>query len=166
MTIAEPQHAEPLQEGAADLSYSRHFPTFYVLWNCGVRLGKSFWRCRRRFMNAAVLLLLVTVVLYGCWEYAVGPQRDAVRAIGRAGGGVMYDWQTTNGRRGQSNAEPPWPRWIVKLLGWESFGNVVAVHLPGRAVDDALMRHITRLDRLEELNVFSGKISSSSLARA
>ncbi len=165
MTIADPQHSEPLQEGAADFSYSRHFPSFYVLWICGVRLGEWCWKRRRGFRNAAALLLLVMVVVYGCWEYAVGPQRDAVLAISRAGGSVIYDWQWSHGRLAQANAEPPSPRWVVNLLGWDFYGNVVAVLLPGRSVDDALMRHIARLDRLEELNVFGGKISSSGLSQ-
>jgi hypothetical protein len=43
-------------------------------------------------------------------------QRDAVAAITRAGGTVMYDWELSNWKP-IAGAKAPAPSWLVDLIG-------------------------------------------------
>jgi hypothetical protein len=124
----------------------RHFPTFYLLWNylksvahwywsrlwsCLKSVATWFWSRRRAItkfaVNVTVLAPLVLLVLYGCWEYTIGPQRNAVEAISQAGGYVWYDWERSHKRRATAGSEPPWPKWFGLNLGPDFCGHVVGV---------------------------------------
>ncbi len=148
----------------ADSGFVRHFPTFCTLWDAVVSASKWLWARHRPIADAMVVAELVIVGLYACWEAVTGPQREAVAAIRRGGGSVSYDWEQTKSTPGKPGAEPPWPRWLVKALGQDRFGHVVAVHLPGRRADNALMAHIGRLTRLEELTLLEFQGSEDDLA--
>src|SRR5262249_51990177 len=78
-------------------------------------------------------------------------QRDAVAAIRRGGGAVVYDWQSPNGQFNK-NANPPGPRWLVDALGPDFLGSVKAAQIGPRDAD-AVMAHIGQLHRLEELSI-------------
>jgi Leucine-rich repeat (LRR) protein len=146
-------------------SLSRHFPTFYFLWKCLISFRNGVWRRRRAIAVATVVAALSLVVLYGCWEYVVAPQRDAVAAIKRAGGSVVFDWEWTNGGPAPAGAEPPWPRWLVKALGRDAFGHVVVVNLYVSHAGDALFTHIGRLTHLERLTLSATTLKSTGLAQ-
>jgi Leucine Rich repeat len=164
MTRADTYRSEQPTAFPPAHSSSRHFPTFHLFGNCFVAVQRWFWQRRRGFASATVVTALLLVVLYGCWESAIGPQRDAVKAIQEARGFVSYDWEWSNGQPKALGREPPWPKWVVKTLGPDFCGHVVAVHLNARAVDDALMIHIAHLTRLKYLYVFGGRINGNSLA--
>ncbi len=141
---------------------SRHFPTFYFCWKCLISFHNGLWRRRRAIASTLIVAALSLVVLYGCWESVVGPQRNAVAAIQKAGGSVVYDWEWTSGRPAPTgDSEPPWPKWLVKTLGPDAFGNVVAVSLIGHDFGDALMTHIGCLHHLERLHL-SGRIRTGT----
>ena len=146
-------------------SFSRQFPTFYFLWKSVISFGNGLWRRRRAIASAMVVLPLTLVVLYGCWESVVGPQRNAVSAIQKAGGAVGYEWDWNNGRPAPPGAEPPWPPWLVRALGRDVFGNVVTVDLVGGRADDALMTHIGGLTHLQRLNLNATSLTGTGLAR-
>ena len=164
--------------GADDKSLSRHSTAFSTARasSPGTFRRSSFfgiasnpfrgwvWRRRRGLASAIALAVLSLAVLYGCWEAAIGPQRDAVAAIQKAGGSVDYDWEWGASFLTRSGPEPPWPRWLVNLLGRDGFGHVVAVQLNARKVDDSLMVHIAHLTRLKDLHVYGGTITGKSLA--
>ena len=154
MASVEPDHRCELSPKVPTASsLSRHFPTLSVLRNWAVSLWGWFWRRRRSVANAAAIAALALVFLYGCREYVVGPHRDAVAAITRAGGISFYDWQWSNGLPPRSPSEPPGPGWLVSALGRDWFGHVVAVDLAGQKADDALLLHIGRLTRLKQLHL-------------
>jgi Leucine-rich repeat (LRR) protein len=113
-------------------------------------------RKRRRFLpRISVRLLMVMVLLIGGalgWEmHRVKVQRDAVAALEKARFSVDYDWAwadlSSNGR------SSPFPRWLVKSLGNDFFGDVVSVSgRSGGQVDDELMAHIGRLKQIQDLS--------------
>ena len=80
------------------------------------------WRQRVRF-NVRTMMIAV-LVLCGSLGWVVrraGVQREAVAAIRRAGGDVVYDWQLRNGIPVWGGK--PWaPGWLVDLLGVDYFG--------------------------------------------
>jgi internalin A len=147
-------------------SAKHHFPTAFRLWECVVAVSTWFGRRRRAIARAVIATALVLGVLYGWREYLVGTQRDAVAAIERAGGNVSYDWEWRNGRPLPPGSKPPWPNWLIRALGRDLFGHVVAVWLGGRkgAADDALMTRVGRLERLEYLILFDTAVTNDGLA--
>ena len=149
----------------ADSPFARHFPTFHLLWNCLVFTGTWLWRRRRILANSAVVAALALVPLYGCQEFVIGPQRDAVAAITNAGGTVCYNWQFGNGRRLLARTQPPVPRWAVEVLGRDWFGHVVVVSLEGVDAGDTLMMHVGRLTRIKRLDLLSARITHAGLAQ-
>ena len=109
---------------------------------------------RRRWLRISVRGLIILVLVIGGWlGWAVHNariQREAVAAVERAGGEVMYDWQW------QYNAPArgrPWaPRWLVDRVGIDYFGHVTLVNLVHRGSEvESAIRHVSRLGRLQEL---------------
>src|SRR6516225_8007057 len=72
----------------------------------------------RRFLRFSVRGLIVFVVVIGAglgWIVRQAHiQRDAVEAIRKAGGSVMYDWEPSAGIPG---GVPLAPAWLVDLVG-------------------------------------------------
>ncbi len=161
MTSTDRHAAEALSADPRVHSLSRHFPTFYFLSKCLISFRNGLWRRRRAIASTLVVAALSLVVLYGSWESVVGPQRDAVAAIQKAGGSVAYDWEWANGRPAPPGAQPPWRSWVVKTFGPDAFGRVVAVNSIGGDADDALMTHIGCLHHLEWLYL-NGRILTST----
>ena len=141
-------HRHPAEASTAEPpgpSLSRQFPTFFFLWKSLISFQNGLWRRRGAIASTLVVAALALVVLYGCWESVVGPRRNAVAAIQKAGGSVAYEWEWNNGRPVPPGTEPPWPQWLVKALGPDAFGHVVAVDLAQRNADEALMTQIGTL---------------------
>ncbi len=143
----------------------RRIPTFARILD-GLSIAWS-WLLRRLRMNVRSMMLVVLVVgaLLGWMEYQVRIQRDAVAAIQQAGGQFYYDWEWINGRP-SPGSQPRWPGWLIKTLGPDYFGQVVAVQLPGllNPTDEALLAHVGRLKRLESLSLQRTVVSDSGLA--
>ena len=110
-------------------------------------LSRPWWNYVRFSLRA----LIVLVLLIGCglgWPVrSAHVQRDAVAAIRRAGGNVLYDWEWNNGKsiaRGK-----PWaPRWLTDLTGVDYFDHVTSVWLQPVPTDGAIVEvgHLTQLD--------------------
>lgn len=112
------------------------------------------------------MMMFVVVVLCGGlgWiAYRVRVQRDAVAAIRRAGGHVVYDWQKSNGIP-IWNRKPRAPGWLVDLLGVDYFNNVTGVYLDEPVTDEEI-DHIGRLWSLEELSLATSTTDDESLSR-
>jgi hypothetical protein len=165
VSSADRHAAERLTADPRVRSLSRHFPTFYFLWKCLLFCRNGLRRRRRAIGSTLAVAAFGLVVLYGCRETVNGRQRNAVAAIQKARGSVAYDWEWINGRPAPPGAEPPWPSWLVKTLGRDAFGHVVAVDLVGGHADDALMTHIGRLHHLERLNLNTTTLWGTGLAR-
>ena len=94
--------------------------------------GNPIRRPWRRYLRPTVCAFMVLVLLVGAWlgwmVRTARIQRDAVAAIERAGGGVLYSWEWKIGRL-IPFGKPKWPRWLVQRLGADYFGHVVIVSL-------------------------------------
>jgi hypothetical protein len=89
-------------------------------------------------------------------------QQEAVAAIERAGGSVLYNWQYKNGSPFPSG-KPRWPKWLVDRIGVNCFGNVVFVFLTEHGTDVELA-HVGRLSRLERLQIRSPSVTDGGIA--
>jgi hypothetical protein len=143
---------------------------------------------RRLGLSLRVLMLLV--LLLGCgmgWlAYRARVQRQAVVAIEASGGQVSYDWDLTDDLNLQEDLRPPksrWPKWLIKALGIDYFGNVVNVYSrtgqesiyfgnvrspysksgEGLRIDDALMATIGKLGHLQDLRIDGSPLTDAGL---
>jgi internalin A len=83
----------------------------------------------RRFLRFSVRGMIVAVLLIGGWlgwiVRSARIQRDAVAAIRRADGFVLYDWEWCNGRKFPGK---PWaPDWLIRAIGVDYFGRAACV---------------------------------------
>jgi Leucine Rich repeat len=116
------------------------------------------------------LVVLVAMPL-GWLVNGAREQREAVAAIGQAGGGIIFDWQANS--RVFAPVSPRGPRWLREILGPDYFDNVVYVNLypnridDPRSLDDAgfakLAEHLKRLPRLTSINLNWSRITGASL---
>jgi hypothetical protein len=116
--------------------------------------------------------MLLVLVLGGGLDWVVRRahvQRDAVATIERAGGHVVYEWARSDREYPPgARLEPSWPRWLVRWLGPDYFGDVVEVYIgyanrayaphPDR-LDDALLAQVARLKNLEVFWIHGGYVA-------
>ncbi|MDR3621992.1 MAG: hypothetical protein P4L85_21760 [Paludisphaera borealis] len=108
-------------------------------------------------------LMTLVVILGGALGWVVHLahiQRDAVAEIERAGGGVMYNWQYVNGLRDDAG-KPPWPKWLVDLVGVDYLGSAVHAVFCGEECRDELLAGIGSLSRLDRLNLDGAGVSGA-----
>lgn len=85
-------------------------------------------------------------------------------AITHAGGSVLYDWELYDGKvvRG---GKPSAPKWLVDLIGVDSFGHVAGVEFPTSSTPTVdVFAQISRLTRLEQLTVYTPILTDAPLA--
>ena len=108
-------------------------------------------RPQRFRLNIASLITIV--LMLGLWlgwfARTARIQREAVAAITKARGQVLYDWQWRNGRPVPRGKKPWAPQWLVNAFGIDCFGNVVSVLIPHPSESD--LSHIGNLDQLRAL---------------
>jgi Leucine-rich repeat (LRR) protein len=88
-------------------------------------------------------------------------QREAVAAIEKSQGRVLYDWDWTDGDlilRGKPSA----PRWLVDLIGVDFFGRVTDVRLAQIEADEVIVQ-VGRLTQLKQLTVSAKTFSDAGL---
>jgi Leucine-rich repeat (LRR) protein len=87
-------------------------------------------RLVRRFSVRTICLsaLLVGVSL-GLFGRSVRIQREAVSALKQRGFVIRYEWDCADGEL-ITAGEPPWPHWLVELLGVDCFGCAIGVKYP------------------------------------
>jgi hypothetical protein len=120
----------------------------------------------RRFLRFSVRGTIVVVLLVGGWLGWIVRgsriQREAVEAIEKAGGTVMYNWEYSNGT--MVPAGNPWaPTWLVNLIGVDCFGHVTSVSL-SQTGNGTTYAQVERLTRLERLNLLTSSLDYSGLA--
>jgi len=121
-------------------------------------------------LSVRTLMLLVLAVGGGlAWVvHRAHIQRDAVAAIEKAGGGVVYAFEWEDGHPATPGPIFRSLRWLVDACGVDYFSSVAAVSTgggPGARSDDALMAHVGRLGRLEDLNLYSSpNVTDAGLA--
>ena len=119
-------------------------------------------RCLRRRlrlnMRTAMILVAVLGTVLGWLAHGANTQRDAVAAIRRAGGRVVYDGEPRAMMPGQK--QNAWSSlrlryralgWLVDRVGIDYFDHPAHVSLPAQSRLDEAMAHVGRLRRLDRL---------------
>jgi Leucine-rich repeat (LRR) protein len=125
-------------------------------------------RRRGGFLPRPSVRVLMALVLaigggLGILLHQARVQREAVAAIVRAGGTVGYDWQWSNGE--YFTETPPWPKWLVGVVGVDLLSNVVVVNGfngEGR-LTDVEMASVGRLPHLEEVVLVDCRVTDAGL---
>jgi hypothetical protein len=132
----------------------------------------SFWGAftRRAFTlrlrtRGLLLLVLVAAVILGWIQNNARVQRDAVAAIQRAGGSVVYDFGVARSPQDSPGTTRGWLGALVSALGVDYFYNVTAVACGERPITDAELAHIGRLGRLRSLTAFRTRATDAGLGR-
>jgi internalin A len=112
--------------------------------------------------------MIVLVLIFGAglgWVVrSARIQREAVAAIQKAGGGVLYSWEWQEGD--DIWGEKPWPpEWLAKRIGIDYFDHVVVVyvHSTSRISDDEMVS-IGDLASLKELCLDGSSVTDAGLA--
>ena len=112
--------------------------------------------------------LLVIAVAGGCiwlpgsWEKARN-QREAVAAIERVGGQVLYDYELDEKGERIDDATPPGSIWLRRLFDKDFFRTVAAVGLPPVKGTDEAMKYVGGLSQLRSLSVSGENITDLDL---
>ena len=128
--------------------------------------GSRSWRKYLRFrMRGLILFVLLFGVALGWLVRSAHIQRDAVAAIGRAGGQVLYEPIWPFAQRGlRAKRKASTPAWLTGSRGVDYLAGVRVVTLNGSSqVDDHTLDHIGRLSRLEGLELTGSSVRDSGL---
>ena len=117
---------------------------------------RRWFQFRLRTLLIAILVLSLPLSWFGARLQKARRQREAVEAIERLGGRVMYDWETSFQR-------PNGPSWLRPLLGSDFFDKVRLVNLMDARVTDAEVNHIRSFAGLEVLDLSNNDISDTGL---
>ena len=113
-------------------------------------------------MRGLIVLVLAIGACLGWIVRSADVQRQAVKAIEKAGGAVFYEWQFRNDLV-TPKGRPWWPRLMVDRIGVDYFGNVVYVflHQPATAAD---LSHVGQLSQLYGLSLRGSAMTDAGLA--
>ncbi len=118
------------------------------------------FRLSLRALMAIVLLLSLGL---GWIVHRARVQRQAVAAIERVGGRVLYDWQWKD-LRSIANGKPRGPRWLVECLGVDYFSDVTGVSFHGSGADEVTSQ-FARLGRVESVVLNGSDLTDAGLSR-
>jgi hypothetical protein len=91
-------------------------------------------------------------------------RREAVDAIHRLGGSVLYDWELSElGHGAVVGAKPPQPEWLRQLLGGDFFDRVHSVVFQARPFTDEDVKYLLRFPEVEALFLFDAPITDKGL---
>ena len=116
-------------------------------------------RPRRRWLRYSLRTLFVAVSILCIWlglkVNAARRQREAVAALTRSGADVSFDYQTAN--NATSDATPPGPAWLRKLIGDDYFTTVTLVIFERRTIHREDLMQLGRLLGLKALVLIDTK---------
>jgi hypothetical protein len=119
----------------------------------------------RRFLRFSVRGLIVLVLVVGArlgWiVHEAHVQRDAVAAIERTGGEVIYDSGWSDGPL-HAPRKPRAPKWLVNTIGIDYFSHAFGVVVAPASTDNELA-HVGRLVRLRSLSLVQSNVSDAGL---
>lgn len=122
-------------------------------------------RAYQRWLQFSLRTLLIAVVLlslplswFGTRLAKARKQREAVAAIKRLGGSVVYDCEEAS-----SPAAKPPSTWLRTLLGDDFFDHIVRVEFWDPCVTNADLKHLDVLTELEILVLFSTHVTDNGL---
>ena len=119
---------------------------------------------RFRFSLRMLMAVVVTLGMVLGWiVHRARVQRQAVAAIERAGGRVLYDWQW-NDLGSIPNGNPRGPQWLVERLGVDYFADVTGVMFNLSGADE-VASHVARLGRVDSVHFNGSDLTDAGLAR-
>jgi hypothetical protein len=124
-------------------------------------IAAVIFRLRFQFSIRSLLVLTVAVALPCSWLAVemknAREQTEAVEAIGKLGGQVIYDWQLDANGSPTYRTQPTTPAWLRSLLGDYFFAEVVGV---GK---NAELEYLTRFTKLQGLNLRGTNVTDAWL---
>ncbi len=121
----------------------------------------------RRKLRVSLWMAMVMIVLLAIplarLAVRARAQKEAVRAISKAGGFVGYDWQFLPDGRRNPSPKPPGQSWFLKWLGPDYVQTAVQVTLQRDDNGDDVMEHVGRLDGLRTINITGTEITDSGI---
>jgi hypothetical protein len=136
----------------------------------GLESHASWWRRRGLSLRALMLVVLLIGSSLGWLAYRARVQRDAVAAIRRIGGSVLYDWQVADDKSWPvEKRQAGWRAWLAARIGPDYFDHVQRVYIEGHKVQAGIdpvevMSQIGRLSRVDCLYLRSIPITDAGLA--
>jgi hypothetical protein len=122
----------------------------------------------RRFLRFSVRGLIIFVIAVGGglgWIVRQAHiQRDAVAAIERDGGGVVYDSGWSDAPAFFVSRKPWAPNWLVDTLGVDYFSHACGVTVAAAFTDNELA-HVRRLARLRVLSLTDSNVTDAGLVK-
>ena len=125
---------------------------------------------KRRWFQYSVRTLLVVVTLCAvlCSWLAVKMrnaerQREAVAAIHKMGGIVIYDWQVDALGRQLPNAKPFGPAWLRSLLGDDFFASVAELRVHSKEFTDALLQDLIPQAKFRRVSIDDTNVTDGGL---
>jgi hypothetical protein len=117
----------------------------------------------RRRLAISLRVLLLLVLAFGLWlgrqVHLAREQRLSVEAIDECGGSVTYAHELVT-----PGAEPPFPRWLLRLTGEDFFREVTEVELPYSIDDRGVYVALGRLHGVRLLEVYDMELADADLA--
>ncbi len=113
----------------------------------------SRWRRPLLIGLTGAIALLMTMAVVAAWiSRGAQLQRNAVAAIERRGGQVEYNWDWTDGAKLPAG-NPPWPAWLMRILGVDCFRHVKRVSFPPGWATDSELAIVAELNQVEAVVV-------------
>ncbi len=123
-------------------------------------------RKRRRFVFS-VRTLIVAILVFGVvmgWKVRKAvTQKEAVAAVQKAGGYVVYEDEIVNGKQ-TFRRNSFWPEWLVARIGEEYFREVYEVDFYEETMTDDELIPVGTLGRLQVLRLAGSKLTDAGLA--
>src|SRR5262245_36826950 len=118
---------------------------------------RSRWRLWQISLRGLLLAMLVIAGLLGWKAQRVHRQRQIVRQIESLGGWVAFDYQLRDLRDSAGPPPSAWRTWCGKYLGENFFGQVQAVSLSGRKIQE--VSFLSELPALTSVNLSGTQVS-------
>ena len=100
-----------------------------------------------------VTMTLLPLVSTGWMAVEVRRAWRQKEAVAEMGGTATYDYMLNAQGKPMSDANPPGPSWLRRLLGNDLFANVVSLDLRWSDVTDATVEHLDALTQLQSLDL-------------
>jgi Leucine-rich repeat (LRR) protein len=124
---------------------------------------------KRRLLRFSLRAMFVVVTALCIWlgiqVNAARRQREAVTAILKIGGEVLFDYQSVPPPPGEDvdlavdlHAAPPGPEWLRSRIGDDYFRNVISVAIKGKIITESDLKQLSKLPKLKQVFINNTKI--------
>ena len=126
-------------------------------------------KLKRRWFRFSLRTLLVVIALLCIWlgiiTQRANKQRTAVVAVRNAGGKAHYYNGYNDSGEILTGYRPHGPEWLLNLLGYDYFGDIIEVELDDKQITDELVAQLKNLQELRQLSLRGVPITESALAQ-